>query len=226
MIERRIALGGGRQAHLRFTEARDGDLRVSQPAGQVTATRRGILDLPWTWLHQVHGATVVTVAQPGQHAGADADAAVTAVPGAALAIHTADCVPVALVAEAGVVGAVHAGWRGLAAGVVEATVDRMRDHGATDVQAVVGPCIHPECYEFGPAELDQVAATYGPEVRATTTAGTPALDMPTAVTVALHRAGVAQVDVVPHCTACDQRFFSHRARGDTGRQALLVWIEG
>ncbi|MGH9213650.1 MAG: polyphenol oxidase family protein [Acidimicrobiales bacterium] len=210
---------------MRFTQASDGDLRVGQPRDQVEATRRRVLDLPWTWLHQVHGDKVVAVGHPGQWAGADADAAVTDQPGAALAIHTADCVPLALVGPDGVVGAVHAGWRGLAAGVVEATVHEMRRLGAGDIHGVVGPCIHAECYEFGPAELAAIADRYGPEVVGRTGGGTPALDMPAAVTAALRQADVADVEVVPVCTACDRSFFSHRARGDIGRQALLVWTD-
>ena len=79
----------------------------------------------------------------------------------ALAILTADCASVALGSAEGVFGAVHAGWRGLLAGVVEATVAAMRARGAGDVVGALGPCIHPECYEFSDADLDAVAAAYG-----------------------------------------------------------------
>jgi YfiH family protein len=166
------------------------------------------------------------VDEPGQHAGARADAAVTATPGAVLAVHTADCAPLALVGAGGVVGAVHAGWRGLAGGVVEAAVARLRERQAGAVRAVVGPCIHPECYEFGPDELATLAARYGPEVEGRTSWGRPALDLPATVRAALARAGVSEIGLAPQCTACDLRFFSHRARGDTGRQAMLVWMDG
>jgi hypothetical protein len=220
-----VPVDGGRRAHVRFTSALDGDLSVLQPDAAVSAARRRVLDLPWTWLRQVHGADVVVVEAPGDQAGVAADAAVTRCPGAPLAIHTADCTPVALVAREGVVGAVHAGWRGLAAGVIEATVERMRSLGATDVQAVVGPAIRPECYEFGTDDLDVVATAYGPQVRGTTAGGRPALDMPAGVGAALARAGVATVGQTGICTSCDDRFFSHRARQDAGRQALLVWLD-
>jgi YfiH family protein len=169
---------------------------------------------------------VVTVARPGDRAGREADAAVTAVTGAPLAIHTADCVPLVLLGD-GAVGVAHAGWRGLAAGVVEAAVRALARLGPrpSAVEAVIGPSIRPECYEFGPADLDAVAAVLGDEVRAETAAGEPALDLAAGVRVALARAGVDQVRDAGVCTACDDRWFSHRARRDTGRQAGVAWLE-
>jgi hypothetical protein len=214
----------GRRAHVRFTSAADGDLSVHLPAALVAPTRARVLDLPWTWLDQVHGAEVVEVEYPGDRAGAAADAAVTTCSGVALAIHTADCAPVALIAREGVVGAVHAGWRSIGAGLIEATVERMRSLGAGELRAVVGPCIRSECYEFGADDLAPLAARYGPAVRAETRQGRAALDVPAAVLAALRAAGVEAVAESPVCTACDDRFFSHRARQDTGRQALLVWL--
>ena len=212
-------------AQVRFTAAADGDLSILQDPTVVAARRRGVVDLPWTWLRQVHGADVVLVGSPGDGAGREADAAVTAQPGAVLAVQTADCAPVALVSPEGVVGAVHAGWRGVHQGVLQAAVEAMHDLGATDVAATLGPCIHAECYEFGADDLALLAGRFGDGVRGTTKSGTPALDVPAAVRAALAEAGVDQVDDVDVCTACDARYFSHRARGDTGRQALVVWLD-
>jgi YfiH family protein len=184
-----------------------------------------VVDLPWTWLRQVHRARVVTVRHPGDAAGEAADAAVTSVPGAALAVHTADCAPVVLVAD-GVVGVAHAGWKGLVEGVIPAAVDAMRALGAGDVDAVLGPCIHAECYEFGAGDLAAVAAMLGDGVRGVTQAGRPALDVPAAVRAAAAQAGVRRVDDVDLCTSCDAtRWFSHRARAETGRQAAVAWLE-
>ena len=213
-------------ARIRFTDRRDGDLAVGPdgPAPEVVARRRAVADLPWTWLRQVHGGDVVVVTRPGQHAGVEADAAVTRTGGAALAVHTADCAPVALVSPDGVVGVVHAGWRGLAAGVVERAVDAMRDLGADVIAATIGPCIRPDCYEFGAADLDLVASRLGDVVRSTTADGRPALDVPAAVRAALAHAGVMAVDDVGTCTACSAEHWSHRARGDVARQAAVVWL--
>lgn len=216
-----------------FTGRAEGDLgSLAQrgPAGptpRVVARRRAIADGAWTWLRQVHGSDVVVVTSPGEHAGAEADAAVTVDPGAVLAVFTADCAPVALWSAEGVRGVAHAGWRGLAEGVVEATVAEMRRLGATSIEAALGPCIHPECYEFLESDLYLVASKLGAHVRSTTADGKPALDLPAAVRHAVADAGVTLVDDRCRCTACDTdddgspRWFSHRARGDQERQALV-----
>lgn len=213
-----------RAPKLAWTTTADGDLAVATDPAALHRRRAAVVDLPWTWLHQVHGAEVVTVTHPGEHAGASADAAVTAIAGAAVAVHTADCVPVALVADGGV-GVVHAGWRGLAAGVVEAAVDALRSVGATRLRAAIGPAIRPRCYEFGVDDIDAVAARVGDGVRATTAWGRPALDVPAGVRAALIRSGVDDVIDQGVCTACSPVHWSHRSRSDTARQALVAWLE-
>ena len=200
-----------------------GGAYVHEVAPEIEARRRAVVDAPWTWLRQVHSDTVVTVTSPGAGAGTKADAAVTDAPRSVLAVLAADCAPVALVSPEGVVAAVHAGWRGLVAGVLERAVNGARLLGATELRAVLGPCIHPECYEFGAADLDSVAAQYGDSVRSVTADGQPALDVPAAVRAALRGAGVADVDDVDVCTACSDDYFSWRARGELARQALVVW---
>jgi copper oxidase (laccase) domain-containing protein len=130
-------------AEVPFTDTSDGDFRPSHRFdrdGAEVLRHDVTADFPWTWLRQVHGADVVVVDAPGQHAGAAADAAVAVVPGAPVSVLTADCAPVVLVDDAGVAVAVaHAGWRGLAAGVLAETVAAMRARGATSVRAVLGP---------------------------------------------------------------------------------------
>jgi YfiH family protein len=177
-------------------------------------------------LRQVHGREVVCVTRPGEWSGARADAAVVAVPCAALAVHTADCAPVVLLTE-GMAGVAHVGWRGLAAGVVQAAVAAMVRAGAGSeaIDAVIGPCIRPECYEFGPDDLERVAAAAGDEVRATTAAGAPALDLAAGIRSTLGRSGVRSINDTGDCTACGPDWFSHRARRDAGRQAAVVWLE-
>lgn len=217
-------------AHVAFTGRAEGDMGhggeyVVTVRPDVAERRRAVVDRPWTWLRQVHGAEVVRVDGPGDQAGARADAAVTAEAGCALAVLTADCAPVALASPEGVIGVAHAGWRGVLAGVVEATVAEMHALGATDIDAVIGPCIRPGCYAFAEAELDDVAARLGDAVRAATTEGGPALDLPAAVRVALDNAGVdaARVDDVGICTACSADHFSWRARKEQQRLAAVIW---
>jgi copper oxidase (laccase) domain-containing protein len=98
----------------------------------------------------------------------------------------------------------------------------MRALGAAHVRATLGPCIRPECYEFGAADLDAVAAQLGDHVRGTTSWGTPALDVPAAVRASLASVGVELVDAST-CTACSPDHWSHRAAGDVERQAVVVW---
>jgi YfiH family protein len=209
---------------VRFTGVAEGDM--ADPTGTdptVEHRRRSVVDRPWSWLHQVHGAAVVLVESPGGAAGHDADASVSAVPGVALAVMTADCAPVAFASPEGVIGVAHAGWRGLVAGVVEETVSTMRRLGARSVVAALGPCIHAECYPFGADDLDAAAERLGPGVRGETSTGQPSLDIPAAVRIALERADAALVRDVAICTACSARYWSWRAGRDHARQATVVW---
>jgi YfiH family protein len=207
-----------------FTDRAAGDL-AGGSAG-VEQRRSAVVDLPWTWLRQVHGAGVVVVRSPGAHAGAPGDAVVTATPGAAIAVQVADCAPVLLVGDgpAPVVGVVHAGWRGIVAGVVPAAVAAMRELGAVDLRATIGPCIAAGCYEFGEADLDRLAALLGERVRARTQGGAPALDVRIAVHEQLGAAGVGPIEMDTRCSACDPDLCSFRADGDLERQALVAWI--
>jgi copper oxidase (laccase) domain-containing protein len=184
---------------------------------------RALADVPWTWLRQVHGSSVVVVQRPGANRGQEADAAVTCCPDAAMVVLTADCAPVGLSSPQGVAGVLHAGWRGLMAGVVGATVAAMRALGASDVYAGLGPCIWPHAYRFSEGDLATVVSAFGPTVRSVDAGGYPALDLPVAVAVALDRAGAALVTKAGICTHCSSDHWSWRARGDSGRQATVVW---
>ncbi len=214
-------------AEIRFTTTSDGDFSPPDETDDaaLTARRRSVVDAPWTWLRQQHGADVVTVEAPGASVGALADAAVAFVAAAPVAVVTADCAPIVCVDGAGgSVAAIHAGWRGLALGVVDAAIAAMRARGATGITAALGPCIHAECYEFSEVDLAPIVDAFGPEVRGVTKSGTPALDVPAAVRIALARAGVELVHDEDACTACTPGYWSHRARGDARRQATVAWL--
>ena len=213
----------GNGARFLFTGQEDGDL-AGASAG-VDHRRRRVVDLPWTWLRQVHGAAVVVVERPGQHAGACADAAVTAVPGAAVAVQVADCAPVALIGDASV-GVAHAGWRGLVAGVVPAAVQAMRRLRPGPLRAVIGPCIRPPCYSFGSSDLEAVIAVAGRQLRGETLDGRPALDLVAGIRSALAAEGVEECYDTAVCTACSPRHWSHRRAADPQRQALVGWVGG
>lgn len=208
------------QVELVFTDRTDGDLAVSS---RDVATRRRALDpRPWTWLRQVHGAEVVHVEAPGAGAGREADASVTDVDDAVLAVQGADCAPLLFWSPEGPVAAAHAGWRGIERGVVAATADAMRALGARTVHVAIGACIHPRHYEFGATDLERLAARFGTRVRSVTAQGAPALDVPTMLRVAIDEAGVRVDHDVDVCTAGSPVHFSHRMRSDTGRHAGYV----
>lgn len=212
-------LTGG--ARVLSTGWESGDLGGDGPL--VDRRRRAVVDLPWTVLHQVHGARVVAVERPGAGTGEAADAAVTAAAGAVLAVMTADCAPVAMASPEGLIGVAHAGWKGLRAGVVEATVQSMRRLGATRIEAVIGPCIQPCCYAFGEDDLAGLESRFGPRVRSCDRSGAPALDLPAGVGAALHNAGASLVGASGTCTGCSEGFWSWRTGRTNRRQATIVW---
>jgi YfiH family protein len=194
----------------------------------VVRNRRAVADaarLPdpseWVWLDQVHGADVVVTDVPPGVPPPAADAAATRRPGLPLAVMTADCAPV-VIANDGAVGVAHAGHKGLATGVIAATVERVRALGSGDVRAFLGPCIRPDHYEFESRDLDRLAAQFGEEVVARTLDGRPAFDIPAAVRIALERAGVGSFDDCGICTAATPDCFSYRRDGVTGRQVTVA----
>ncbi len=184
---------------------------------------------------QVHGTTVVTVTTPwAPGRGPEADGLVTAETGMVLSIITADCAPVLLQdGQAGVIGAVHAGWRGAAAGVLEQTIAAMVALGAAPsrIRAVIGPCIGPECYEVGPDLRDAVLPTL-PDAAVWFRPGPPPdrflFDLPGYCLARLAAAGVAGASALGLDTfADDERFFSHRRRtrgagGPIGHQISAI----
>jgi polyphenol oxidase len=203
-------------------------------ADQLERRRRTLVDLPWTMLDEVHGVTVVEVTTPGEGDRTPGDVLVTGLSGAALGVWAGDCAPVVLVGEHGRFAVAHAGWRGLASGVLDVAVDAVGHDGRADpsradhrgvVTALLGPCIGPCCYEFGPSDLAAVAVGVGTDpaaITASTSTGGVALDVPAAVAAGLARHGIA-LDVLPGCTGCGDRHFSHRVRGDHGRHVLVAW---
>lgn len=175
-------------------------------------------------MRQVHGTRTgrVEATTPRGRVLPDTDAMVTTVAGRALAVLTADCLPV-LLAGPRAVATAHAGRRGLFAGVLEEAVDAcvVAGDAAADLQAVIGPAIGACCYEV-PERLRDATAATDPDAAARTSWGTPSLDLVAAARARLERRGVA-VRWVGGCTRCHHdRWFSHRADPQAGRQAGVV----
>jgi YfiH family protein len=223
--ELRGELPGG--AHVLFTDRSHGNLssvrgddhelgadaraRLREAVG-VRALARG---------YQVHGTRVrrVTAVAQSDHVNAgidDADGQATALRGVAPMVLAADCLPIALCSERAV-AALHAGWRGLAAGVVEEGVRAIRELDAkTPTVAVLGPCAGVCCYEVGP----EVHAAFGRSEQ-----GRAPIDLRALARERLRAAGVSEILDLAACTICDERFFSHRREGTrAGRQAGVAWL--
>jgi len=185
-----------------------------------------------TWLAQVHGTRVWDLSSEYQQQGVpEADASIACRPDRVCTIMSADCLPVLLADCRGTqVGAAHAGWRGLAQGVIEQTVAAMRASGADQLTAWLGPAIGPEVFEVG-IEVRRAFAHLGPQAEA---AFRPVpdkvdkflADLAGLARLALLRSGVTQVSGGQDCTVSDPaKFYSFRRDRVTGRMASLIWIK-
>ena len=187
----------------------------------------GLADDHVIWMNQVHSDHVVVVDGPRSDAVDDTDALVTTTPGLALAVVTADCVPVLMAdARAGVVAAVHAGRVGAADGVVLRTLETMLAKGAhaADISVLLGPAVSGANYEV-PAQMAADVEARLPGSRTKTAKRTPGLDLRAGIARQLTDAGVRAIDTDPRCTVADKKLFSHRRDAPTGRLACLVWME-
>lgn len=195
-----------------FGESRDGD-----PRSDIEARSRfsEVLDIPqaWAFVDQVHGSNVVVATGPG-HLG-EADGLMTSVPLLPIAVTTADCVPVVLTGSQ-TVAVVHAGWRGVAAGVVAEAFAMMRDAGDQAGTAVIGPHIGPCCYAVGSEVVDALGGFAD-----STVSGSLSVDLAAGVRAQLPGVDVTVLDA---CTMHGGRFHSHRESATPQRQVTVTWI--
>ena len=188
-------------------------------------------------LYQEHGTTALTVSGPvSRDALPRADAVVSSTPGLVIGVLTADCGPILLAdAEAGVVAAAHAGWRGALFGILESAVNEMERHGARrqNIRAAVGPCINQAAYEVGPEfEAQFVArdAGFSQYFHRKTAESRPHFDLPGFVSAQLAAAGIGGFERVSACTyENESQFFSyrrttHRKEPDYGRQISAIVV--
>lgn len=205
---------------------RGGRIAIALPGGQVRFTTRSAGppdDAPAIVARsrQVHGAHVRVVAGVTEleRPAPDADGQATALRGVACAVRVADCLPVALVSPQAV-AAVHAGWRGLAAGVLQAGMRALRDLGASEIRAAIGPGARVCCYEAG-EEVHAAFAHLGPQVRRGTHA-----DLAAVATAMLEHEDVREIHDTGLCTMCAPAglLWSHRRQGErAGRQEGMTW---
>lgn len=194
-----------------FTWSDDGDIRCDPSRRRTVAARLGV-GSAWSTVDQVHGPEVRVVSAPGP--AGTGDALVTTVPSVPLAVFTADCLGVVM-AGPGIVAVAHAGWRGLAAGILEAACETMAGQGSPPTSAYFGPRIGPCCFEVG----EEVVTLFEDDVSATTW-GTNSVDLAAA---AARRLPGLEIWVDHRCTACGGGH-SHRRQGTGQRMAALGWI--
>lgn len=194
---------------------------VSDDAADVHANRAILASKfgPVQFMNQVHGSRIVIIESVTEQAP-KADALVTGIAGVTLAVMVADCIPLLLRAPEAV-AAVHVGRRGLVNGVAVKTVELMREMGARDIRAVLGPAICGRCYEVSQDIHDEVVALH-PLATAQTSAGTPALDLSKALKASLKANGISDISDLQICTLESADHFSYRRDGLTGRQVGLV----
>ncbi len=215
-----------------FTSRRNGaslapyeSLNLAQHVGddaESVATNRQLLAKitgPVQFMNQVHGDEVVEVKTLGDDP--TCDALITTVPGIALAVMVADCIPL-LLSSSTVVGAVHVGRRGLMNSVAIKALEAMRKHGAGQIHALLGASICGRCYEVPQELADEVSAKH-PAATSLTNNLTPALDLPRALIADLVAHGVTY-EASPICTLEDDEYFSYRRHNITGRNAGVVWL--
>ncbi|AJQ97413.1 peptidoglycan editing factor PgeF [Gynuella sunshinyii] len=203
---------------------------VGDSEAAVTANRQRLVELtgvPLCWLNQVHGTEVVLACT--ENIGVDADAAYVRAPGMAAAVMTADCLPVFLCHRNGHQAAVvHAGWRGLVAGVIESTVKKC-DGVGSDWMAYLGPAIGPTAFEVG-AEVRQAYVSVNPvhenAFQPLPTPGKYLADIYQLARQRLQQLGIEHIYGGQSCTVTEsERFFSYRRDHTTGRMVSLIWIE-
>jgi hypothetical protein len=197
-----------------FGNVVDGDGR-HEPGLRAAIARDLDISEDWATIRQVHGDAVLVATEPGC-VGA-ADGLMTEVPGLPLAVATADCVPVILEGAAST-AIVHAGWRGIAARIIERTVDRMNEIGDRALRVAIGPAIGPCCYEVGEEVIEALG---GFEAR--TTWGAQSVDLAAAVAAQADGVEIWRSDL---CTFTEQSFHSYRQDGTDARQVTVTWLPG
>ena len=216
-----VAQANGRSVNVRCSSRADGDFhRTAVPVEVLELRRRRLVDLPWTQLDEVHGTALIRVDAPGMGDGQQGDIALTDLDDVVLGCWVGDCAPIVLVGETSAFCVVHAGWRGLAAGVVRVALAAFPE---PVVAAVLGPTIGPCCYEFGSADLEAVARGIGcdpSQITGSTSSGQLALDVGAGVEAACGDLALVRIG---GCTGCDYPGFSHRVRRDPQRHVLAAW---
>ena len=207
-----------------ISDSDDGDFSVAQqPENYLAENQRKLYKGEWNWLTQEHGTEIVWLEDDERSLGITGDALATISSQKVIAITVADCLPLLLIEQSGILSLMHLGWRGIEGGLLEKTLQFIRSKSSEPITAVLGPCIDTCCYEFGQNELRILVEKYGEKIVGRTNKGSIAFDMRACVKEILKSSNVEIKYEEDSCTKCDSRYWSFRADGTGKRQVMIAW---
>ena len=207
-----------------ISDSSDGDFSVAQqPENYLAENQRKLYNGEWNWLTQEHGTEIVWLEDDERSLGIRGDALATISSQKVIAITVADCLPLLLTEQSGILSLMHLGWRGIEGGLLEKTLQFIRSKSSEPITAVLGPCIDTCCYEFGQNELRILVEKYGEKIVGRTNKGSIAFDMRACVKEILKSSNVEIKYEEDSCTKCDSRYWSFRADGTGKRQVMIAW---
>ena len=207
-----------------ISDSDDGDFSVAQqPENYLAENQRKLYKGEWNWLTQEHGTEIVWLEDDERSLGITGDALATISSQKVIAITVADCLPLLLIEQSGILSLMHLGWRGIEGGLLEKTLQFIRSKSSEPITAILGPCIDTCCYEFGQNELRILVEKYGEKIVGRTNKGSIAFDMRVCVKEILKSFNVDIKYEEDSCTKCDSRYWSFRADGTDKRQVMIAW---
>ncbi|MFL3011760.1 MAG: polyphenol oxidase family protein [Acidimicrobiales bacterium] len=207
------------------SEIEDGDFSADQTRNRTLKENQSKLSNgEWNWLSQVHGTEIIWLDENKRVSGIEGDALATSSQ-KVIAITVADCLPLLLIEESGILSLLHLGWRGIKEGLLEKSIRLIKTKSQEPMGAVMGPCINACCYEFGQNDMDILVEKYGPKIVSETLTGALSLDMKECVREILSTYDVEIKYDDPFCTNCDPRHWSFRSDGTDKRQVMIAWKE-
>lgn len=207
-----------------ISDSDDGDFSVAQqPENYLAENQRKLYKGEWNWLTQEHGTEIVWLEDDERSLGIRGDALATISSQKVIAITVADCLPLLLIEQSGILSLMHLGWRGIEGGLLEKTLQFIRSKSSEPITAILGPCIDTCCYEFGQNELRILVEKYGEKIVGRTNKGSIAFDMRACVKEILKSSNVEIKYEEDSCTKCDSRYWSFRADGTGKRQVMIAW---
>jgi len=208
------------------SEIEDGDFSANQIRNaSLKENQSKLRNVEWNWLSQEHGTEIIWLDENERAFGDKGDALGTSSPQKVIAVTVADCLPLLLIEEGGILTLLHLGWRGIEQGLLEKAIQFIGTKSNEPMSAVLGPCISSCCYEFGKHEMATLVEKYGPKVLSETLAGAPSLDMKECVREILRSCDVEVKHDDAFCTNCDPRHWSFRGEGTDKRQVMIAWKE-